>query len=58
MHDTGWIKSTRSTAASDNCVEVRITDTATDVRDSKNRDAGQLSFGGTGFGALLRRVGR
>jgi hypothetical protein len=36
MRDTGWFESTRSAAASDNCVEVRITDTATGMRDSKN----------------------
>lgn len=36
MRDTGWFKSTRSGAATDNCVEVRITEVATRVRDSKN----------------------
>lgn len=38
MRDTGWFKSTRSGGANDNCVEVRITDVATYVRDSKNPD--------------------
>lgn len=36
MRDTGWFKSTRSTSGSDNCVEVRITEEVTWVRDSKN----------------------
>lgn len=36
MRDTGWFKSTRSGGAQENCVEVRITDGATYVRDSKN----------------------
>jgi hypothetical protein len=39
LRDTGWFKSTRSTSGSDNCVEVRITDLATRVRDSKNPSA-------------------
>jgi hypothetical protein len=56
MRDTGWFKSTRSTPASDNCVEVRITDTATGLRDSKNPAGGQLSFGRTAFGALVTSV--
>ncbi|WP_019853136.1 DUF397 domain-containing protein [Actinopolyspora mortivallis] len=36
MSDTGWIKSSRSSGASDNCVEVRLTGTEVGVRDSKN----------------------
>jgi hypothetical protein len=36
MRDTGWFKSTFSGAATDNCVEVRITGLAVRVRDSKN----------------------
>jgi hypothetical protein len=36
VRDTGWFKSTRSSAQGENCVEVRITDVATYVRDSKN----------------------
>ncbi len=38
MRDTGWFKSTRSGGANDACVEVRVTDVATHVRDSKNPD--------------------
>ena len=36
MPDTGWFKSTRSGAATDNCVEVRLTEGSTRLRDSKN----------------------
>ena len=36
MRDTGWFKSTFSTTASDNCVEVRVTGGGALVRDSKN----------------------
>ncbi|SDJ68610.1 protein of unknown function [Actinopolyspora mzabensis] len=44
MYDTGWIKSSRSSGASDNCVEVRLTDTAVGVRDSKNPDGPVHTF--------------
>ncbi|HEV8556233.1 MAG TPA: DUF397 domain-containing protein [Actinophytocola sp.] len=36
---------------------MRITDTATGVRDSKNPGGGQLTFGRAAFGALLAAVG-
>jgi Domain of unknown function (DUF397) len=35
--DTGWFTSSHSGACNGTCVEVRLTDTATGVRDSKNR---------------------
>lgn len=56
MRDTGWIKSTRSTSGGDNCIEVRITDSATGMRDSKNPAGGQLSFGRAAFAALLAAI--
>jgi hypothetical protein len=56
MRDTGWFKSRRSGGGSDNCVEVRITDTATGVRDSKNPAGGQLTIGWVGFGAFVASV--
>lgn len=34
--DTGWFKSSFSSADSDNCVEVRIIEKVVGVRDSKN----------------------
>ena len=36
MRDTGWFKSTRSGAANEGCVEVRLTEVSVGVRDSKN----------------------
>ncbi|MEV0680688.1 DUF397 domain-containing protein [Actinosynnema sp. NPDC050436] len=36
MTDTGWFKSSYSTAGNDNCVEVRLTRDHVGVRDSKN----------------------
>jgi hypothetical protein len=53
MRDTGWFKSTRSGGATDNCVEVRITELATHVRDSKNPAAGRLRLSRTAFTALV-----
>jgi hypothetical protein len=44
MRDTGWFKSTYSSPASDNCVELRITDAAVWVRDSKNPAGGRLAL--------------
>mgnify|MGYP001070474548 CR=1 FL=1 len=43
VRDTGWFKSSRSGAADDQCVEVRIlADRAVGVRDSKNAAGGAL----------------
>jgi hypothetical protein len=53
MRDTGWFKSTRSGGGTDNCVQVRITDTATGVRDSKNPTGGQLTLGNPTFRTFL-----
>ena len=56
MRDTGWFKSTHSDGGSDACVEVRITDSATGVRDSKNPAGGRLSLGRPAFGTFLDMV--
>lgn len=56
MRDTGWFKSAYSTPASDNCVEVRITDAATRVRDSKNPAGGQLTLDRKSFTAFVSGV--
>ncbi len=53
MRDTGWFKSTRSTSGSDNCVEVRITDVVTRVRDSKNPAGGALTLDRAAFAAFV-----
>jgi hypothetical protein len=58
MRDTGWFKSTYSNPASDNCVEVRITDDAARVRDSKNPVGGHLVLGRAAFAALVVGVAR
>ncbi len=42
-YDTGWRKSTHSSPANDACVEVRLTDRAVAVRDSKDPHGGQLA---------------
>lgn len=48
IRDTGWFKSSFSSADSDNCVEVRIVGTVVGVRDSKNVDGPtiQINVGG------------
>ncbi|SER54761.1 DUF397 domain-containing protein [Actinokineospora terrae] len=51
--DTGWFKSSRSGAANENCVEVRLAPTAIGVRDTKNRTAGALSLHLTTWVAFL-----
>lgn len=44
-YDTGWFKSSRSSGGSDACVEVRLTDDAVAVRDSKAPNDGQIQVG-------------
>ncbi|MEV0055281.1 DUF397 domain-containing protein [Saccharopolyspora shandongensis] len=51
--DTCWFKSSRSAAASDNCVEVRLLDNAVRVRDSKAPDDGVLAFSSAAWGSFL-----
>ncbi|WP_026425264.1 DUF397 domain-containing protein [Actinokineospora inagensis] len=51
--DTGWFKSSRSAAAEENCVEVRLTSTVVGVRDTKNRPAGALSLVPTTWSTFL-----
>lgn len=52
--DTGWFKSSRSGAADDSCVEVRIlTGRAVGVRDSKNPSADAFWFTPTAWASLL-----
>ncbi|MHA4817707.1 DUF397 domain-containing protein [Streptomyces aculeolatus] len=38
-----WFKSSYSSGDGDNCVEVAVTSQAVHVRDSKDREGGQLS---------------
>jgi hypothetical protein len=57
MRDTGWFKSTYSSPASDACVEVRIADVATLVRDSKNPTDGHLTLDRATFAAFIAGIG-
>ncbi|MBB5067852.1 hypothetical protein BJ969_000940 [Saccharopolyspora gloriosae] len=54
--DSGWFKSTRSSGASDNCVEVRISAYAVGVRDSKERSGPAFEFSLSSWGAFLAEV--
>ncbi|SHH01089.1 protein of unknown function [Streptoalloteichus hindustanus] len=56
MRNKGWYKSSHSAAASNNCVEVRITDEAVGVRDSKDRSGPALSFERKAWAAFVKRV--
>jgi len=58
MRDTGWFKSTRSGGASDNCVEVRVTELAAQVRDSKSPAGSRLFLSRTAFAAFVVGVSR
>ncbi len=57
MRDTGWFKSTYSNPASDACVEVRTTEVATRVRDSKNPAGGHLTLDRKTFAAFVTGLG-
>ncbi|MGP4019760.1 DUF397 domain-containing protein [Saccharopolyspora sp. 5N708] len=50
--EVGWRKSTRSTSGG-NCVEVGLGVDVVGVRDSKDRDGGQLSVGPAQWRAFL-----
>lgn len=53
MRDSGWFKSSRSAAASDNCVEVRLAGRTARIRDSKNPAGGHLTVSPSAFAALV-----
>lgn len=57
-YDTGWYKSTRSSPANDACVEVRLTDRAVAVRDSKAPHDGHLTVSHTQWAAFLHTLQR
>lgn len=50
-----WHKSSYS-ANGGNCVEVREEESGADVRDTQNREAGQLTFASQEWAALLGGV--
>ncbi|WP_190815278.1 DUF397 domain-containing protein [Saccharopolyspora pogona] len=51
--NTDWFKSSRSTASSDNCVEVQLLGSAVCVRDSKAPEDGVLRFDSAAWSAFL-----
>jgi hypothetical protein len=53
QHQTGWFTSSFSGPANVNCVEVRLTEAAIDVRDSKNRRGPQVHFGSVAWQNFL-----
>lgn len=55
MINRTWRKSSRSGSAAQ-CVELAVTDRATGVRDTKNREGGTLVFGARAFSAFLADV--
>ncbi|WP_433274838.1 DUF397 domain-containing protein [Actinosynnema sp. CS-041913] len=57
-HDTDWFKSSYSAAASNSCVEVRLTGSQAGVRDSKNPAGPRLSVSGKGWAAFTTALKR
>ncbi|MEU6128531.1 DUF397 domain-containing protein [Saccharopolyspora sp. NPDC047091] len=51
--NTGWFKSRRSAAASDNCVEVRFCSGEVGVRDTKERSGPAFAFSPGAWGAFV-----
>jgi hypothetical protein len=56
MRDTGWFTSSRSGGSGANCVEVRITDVAVSVRDSKNAAGPVFSVDPGAWGEFVSSV--
>ncbi|PRX96674.1 DUF397 domain-containing protein [Allonocardiopsis opalescens] len=55
MNDNQWHKSSYSNGAS-NCVEIREHADRADVRDTKRREAGHITFDRAEWSAFLRAV--
>ena len=51
-----WRKSSYSDSGSNQCVEVGVAPGVIGVRDTKNRDAGQLAVSRTAWAAFVRGV--
>ncbi len=54
-HEREWRKSLRSNAQSF-CVELSVASTWTGVRDTKNREAGALTFSSVTWAAFLESI--
>ncbi len=50
---TDWIKSSKSSGGSDNCVEVRLSTGRIGVRDSKDRSGPALAIPSAAWSSLL-----
>ena len=55
---TAWFTSSYSGPNNNSCVEARFADHGIDVRDSKDRRAGHLSFDSDRWSDFLRRFAR
>jgi hypothetical protein len=58
VRDTGWFTSSFSGGANEACVEVRITDVAVGVRDSKNAAGPAFSFAPADWRAFVGKADR
>ncbi|GAA1984439.1 DUF397 domain-containing protein [Amycolatopsis minnesotensis] len=54
--DTGWFKTSHSSPANDNCVEIRITGEVVGVRDSKAPVSGTLQVSSAAWATFLARA--
>ncbi|MFW5416344.1 DUF397 domain-containing protein [Nocardiopsis sp. CNT-189] len=57
MSHRGWFKSSHSSGA-ESCVEVREHEGGADVRDTRNRQDGHLTFPASEWSALIRLLAR
>jgi len=53
VESLSWRKSSRSSAAGADCVEIALVSTGAAVRDSKNADGARLRFGDAGWDTFL-----
>ena len=58
MKITAWRKSTYSTGAQQNCVEVGRAPNAVGIRDTKNPDQGHLAVSRTTWTAFVHHITR
>ncbi|RKT51722.1 DUF397 domain-containing protein [Saccharothrix australiensis] len=54
--DTGWFKSSHSSGGSNGCLEVRFTNLAVDVRDSKHPTGLHFSFSPHAWRSFTNRI--